>query len=25
MNAWTSVLAASCISDLSTGRSWHRW
>ena len=25
MNAWISVLAASCVSDLSIGRSWHRW
>jgi len=22
MNAWTSVLAASCVSDVSTGQSW---
>jgi len=25
MNAWISVLAASCVSDLSTGRSCRRW
>jgi len=23
MNAWISVLAASCVSDLSIGRSWR--
>jgi len=25
MNAWTSVLAATCVSVLSIGRSWRRW
>jgi len=25
MNAWISVLAASCVNDLSIGRSWRRW